>query len=546
MAAMGGTRRTTFLAAMLALAAFPQQGAYAATTGDNAPPSLDLARGLVEAEQFEQAVAVLQRLDMDDSGSLAETELLFGRIYLAIGKPGKALEHFEKAQFSSLDVEAVADLGLAEAELALGDLGKARRSATNALRSDPDLVAAHLVLAKVDQRIGRADEALARLRTLQRDRPESEDAAVVFARYLAHQNGLAAGITAIEQFIALHPTAAGAQDALGQLLWASGRQADAVQARTLARRLYLDRGQTGRAEAMTAWLKALAPQDRVIEPKPTVTVPQRTAPGSVAPPVVVKPPQQDVRQTGQRQPQFQSPVPIRKFAPTLALPRPEPLPFPPGSAINTGSGIVLEGGRQILTNRHVVTDMRAIAVRNGTGHVRTARLTKVSDDDDLALLEIDQPFPEGGVMPLSDIVEPAPGRAAIVMGFPMIGLFGDEQPALTEGIVAKASGLGNDPTTFQMTAKINKGNSGGPIFDRRGRLIGITVAKVDVADILQKSGTHVEDINIGIKAGRILRFLGKAPTMADGPSVPEKDLEDLYQEMLPRAVLIAAQKGVAR
>jgi S1-C subfamily serine protease len=224
-----------------------------------------------------------------------------------------------------------------------------------------------------------------------------------------------------------------------------------------------------------------------------------------------------------------------------ALTSPEPLPFAPGSSYTSGSGIVLEGGRLIVTNRHVIEGMRRIFVRNGTGHVRAARVVKVSQEDDLALLEIDAPFPEGAVIRFADMVDPAPGRSAMVMGYPLVDLLGDDQPALTEGIVAKITGLGNDSKTFQMTTKINKGNSGGPVFDRQGRMMGVTVGQTDAADIYRKSGYLVEDMNFGIKADRILHFLGRpaTPSAARGADI---DLEDLYRSMLPRVVLVAAQR----
>jgi S1-C subfamily serine protease len=224
-----------------------------------------------------------------------------------------------------------------------------------------------------------------------------------------------------------------------------------------------------------------------------------------------------------------------------ALPSPEPLPFAPGSTYTSGSGIVLEGGLLIVTNRHVIEGTRRIFVRNGTGHVRSARVVKVSDEDDLALLEIGTPFPEAAVIRFADMVDPVPGRAAVVMGFPLVDLLGDDQPALTEGIVAKNTGLSNDPKTFQMTTKINKGNSGGPVFDRQGRMMGVTVGQTDAADIFKRSGYLVEDMNIAIKADRILRFLGRPATPSAGRGT-DMDLEDLYRVMLPRVVLVAAQK----
>jgi hypothetical protein len=272
------------------------------------------------------------------------------------------------------------------------------------------------------------------------------------------------------------------------------------------------------------------------EPPPPLASPRPAVPTTELAPnqiEAVRPPEQPTPST--------VPPPLATAAPNDTLANPEPLPFAPGSTYLSGSGIVLEGGRLIVTNRHVIEGMGVIYARNGTGHVRQARVVKVSREDDLALLEIESPYPEGAVVQFSDMVDPAPGRSAVVMGFPLVDLLGDDQPALTEGIVAKITGLSNDPKTFQMTTKINKGNSGGPVFDRQGRLMGITVGQTDAADIYRKSGFLVEDMNIGIKADRILHFLGRD---AAAPSVrgAEMNLEDLYELMLPRVVLVAAQK----
>ena len=519
-------------------------------TAETSP--IELARGLIEAEQFGKALDALKRIDIKDDDTVAQVDLLLGRLYLAVGKPNKAEEYFTHASLSSLGAEADSSLGLAEAELALGNLIKARKNAQNALKANPDLVAAQLVLARADQRIGHGADALARLRQLQADQPESEDVAIVLARYVSQQGGPGAGAGVLQPFVAKNPTSAAAFDALGQFLFASGRKAEALDARFTAKRLYADQGQAGRAEAMAAWIAAVAPNYTPPTPgQPATIQPREEPPKPIAAPqipVEAKPlpippppkPAEAARTATPPSPLAAQPAP-RKVTAWAMLPHPEPLPFAPGSMLMTGSGIVMEGGRTIITNRHVIDGMTVVYVRNGTGHVRKARVVKISQDDDLALLEIETPFPEAAVVPLSDIVEPATGRAAIVMGFPLIGILGDEQPELTEGIVAKNLGLANDPKTFQMTAKVNKGNSGGPVFDKRGHLIGVTVAKMDTDEIHRQGGAAVEDINLGIKASRILRFLGKQPN-PDRTVAPEMSLEDLYQEMLPRAVLIAAQK----
>ena len=156
-----GIRSTVLilLAGMLpAIAAAAEPGAAAR----------DRLQSLLAAEQYGQAVPLLQQLDARGEIGAADTALLLGRIYLGLGKPGKAAEFFEQAEFASLSAEAEARLGLAESKLGLGDLAGAAQAAQAALRSDPDQVGAHLVLALADQRLGRSAAAVARLDKLRR------------------------------------------------------------------------------------------------------------------------------------------------------------------------------------------------------------------------------------------------------------------------------------------------------------------------------------------------------------------------------------------
>jgi len=515
-----GMRSTgmAMLAGILAMAS-------SAIAADLATAERDRLESLLAAERYDQAIPLLKDIDAKGQITGADTALLLGRIYLGLGKPGKAAEFFEQAEMSSLSVEADARLGLAESRLGLGDLAGARKAAEAVLRADPDQVGGHLVLALVDQRLGRSDAAAARLGRLRSERPDSEDAALAAARFRALKDGPAAAQDDLRRFVATHPRAADAWDRIGLYAWGQGRAAEAVEARKTARAIYAEQGRQGRIEAIDQWLAIIGPVEKAkpVEPPPPPPPPARPRVEAAPLPPPPAPPR---------------PAPKAVQA-SIQMP-PEPLPFPPGSPIMTGSGIVLEGGRRIVTNRHVIDGQREIAVRNGSGHVRMARVVRTAPEDDLALLEIDTPFPDAPALPLARLADPAPGRAAVVLGYPLIGILGDEQPALTEGIVAKTAGLANDPKTFQITAKINRGNSGGPVFDRQGRLIGIAVGKMDSADIVAKGGPPPEDINFAIKAGRLLAFLGTQPARDEAGA--EMDLEELYRQMLPRAVLVAGRK----
>ena len=75
------------------------------------------------------------------------------------------------------------------------------------------------------------------------------------------------------------------------------------------------------------------------------------------------------------------------------------------------------------------------------------------------------------------------------MGFPLTSALGDSAPSLTEGIVSKTTGWGDNIGTFSFTSKANKGNSGGPIFTDNGELIGVTVSKLPKKDFLVNSAS---------------------------------------------------------
>lgn len=69
------------------------------------------------------------------------------------------------------------------------------------------------------------------------------------------------------------------------------------------------------------------------------------------------------------------------------------------------------------------------------------------------------------------------------MGYPQIQLQGDELK-VTDGIISSKTGFQNDVTTYQISAPIQHGNSGGPLFDKKGNLIGITNAGIPDAENL--------------------------------------------------------------
>lgn len=139
-----------------------------------------------------------------------------------------------------------------------------------------------------------------------------------------------------------------------------------------------------------------------------------------------------------------------------------------------GSGFVVDGQGRILTNYHVVDGASKITVTLQDEKSYDATLAGSDPSSDLAVLKIDAPSSELRPLPLGDSSKVAVGEPVVAIGNPL-GLSGSE----TQGIV---SALGRDiqaPNGFTITgaiqtdAAITNGNSGGPLIDANGRVIGI-------------------------------------------------------------------------
>ena len=148
---------------------------------------------------------------------------------------------------------------------------------------------------------------------------------------------------------------------------------------------------------------------------------------------------------------------------------------------STGSGFVVDAGGDILTNNHVIDRADAIFVRfSGEKREYRAELLGTDPNTDLALLRIDPAGRRLPVLEFGDSDQVKVGSWAIAVGNP----FGNLESTLTVGVVsAKGRGdleIGGMTPRYQdfiqTDASINFGNSGGPLVDIRGRLIGVNTA----------------------------------------------------------------------
>ena len=186
--------------------------------------------------------------------------------------------------------------------------------------------------------------------------------------------------------------------------------------------------------------------------------------------------------------------------------------YKPVAAWN-GTGFFVSSLGHIITNSHVVEDSSLKTV-DGKCDTINAYLdnklyeTEILSQDrlnDLALLKIKN---DEKIINYASFrnEEPILGEDITTLGFPF-GKTISSKIKLTSGVVSSLSGLGDEFTRMQIDAALQPGNSGGPIFDSYGNVIGVAVAKAGIFYFLAEFGTLPENMNFGIKPSVVKTFL---------------------------------------
>jgi hypothetical protein len=161
----------------------------------------------------------------------------------------------------------------------------------------------------------------------------------------------------------------------------------------------------------------------------------------------------------------------------------------------SGSGWALGSG-YLVTNYHVVDGARAIAVKGIRGDLNTSYSAEVVATDktnDIAVLKIkDSRFKGFGTIPYSVSSRIADkGEGIFVLGYPMTQVLGNEVK-YTAGEINSRTGFQGDVATYQISAPVTHGNSGGPMFDNRGNVIGIVNSGITDKEIAENVGYAIK------------------------------------------------------
>lgn len=180
-----------------------------------------------------------------------------------------------------------------------------------------------------------------------------------------------------------------------------------------------------------------------------------------------------------------------------------------GGWTSSGSGFFISETGFVATNYHVVEDAKTIEVsivRDGDWKHYSAKVVLSDKQNDLSILKIDDtsfqplpPLPYNFSTTIKDT-----GSEVFTLGYPIADVMGDEVK-FTDGKISSKTGIQGDVTVYQISVPIQPGNSGGPLFDDKGSIVGITSSG------LNRDYFKSENVNYAIKMSYLKALVDAMP-----------------------------------
>ncbi|MCC6982485.1 MAG: trypsin-like peptidase domain-containing protein [Bauldia sp.] len=209
--------------------------------------------------------------------------------------------------------------------------------------------------------------------------------------------------------------------------------------------------------------------------------------------------------------------------PRVAPPVPSASPSPGVIVEGAGSGFFISSGGHVATAAHVVEGCSSIEVQN----YGRARIVRADEVNDIAILSVAASNTPAAQFRIGSI---RLGEEVTAMGFPLSDILG-RSLTVTGGNVSALSGIDGDVRFLQISAPVQPGNSGGPLFDESGRLVGVVTARLDDLATLGRSGSLPQNVNFAVKAtllAGLMEAAGVDPAYGgDRPPMSMADVADI-------------------
>jgi 2-alkenal reductase len=217
-----------------------------------------------------------------------------------------------------------------------------------------------------------------------------------------------------------------------------------------------------------------------------------------------------------------------------------------------GSGFIIDRKGDIVTNNHVIAQAQSLTVVFADGHQASAQLVRADPTSDLAVIRVNVPVP--AVLRFGDSSKLEPGQPVLAIG----SALGEFRNTVTSGVVSAlgrtiSEDNGNTlQNMLQTDAAINQGNSGGPLLDTRGEIIGVNTAvnrgssQTDLFGISQSVvavglGFAIPSNTVNSVTSRLVK--NKSPAFLGVKYHEVSRQESTYYSMPTGAYVLAVDKG---
>lgn len=203
---------------------------------------------------------------------------------------------------------------------------------------------------------------------------------------------------------------------------------------------------------------------------------------------------------------------------TQSLPSQLSVVPPEPTFIGSGSGFVITPEGHILTCAHVVEQATAIKIKLG-GHIVDAKIIRQDQLFDLALLKVTAQQPLSALS-FSKSRSATLGQDVFTVGFPNPELQG-VATKLTKGSISSLAGALDDSRIYQISVPVQPGNSGGPLLDYNGNVVGVVQAQIEDRAVLNSSGSLPQNINYAVKSAYALSLIDSLPEVGNKLPAPD-------------------------
>ena len=186
--------------------------------------------------------------------------------------------------------------------------------------------------------------------------------------------------------------------------------------------------------------------------------------------------------------------------------RTEQLPFS-----SQGTGFILSSEGDILTCAHVVGREPSATLWIGTNRY-IGQVTAIDTNLDVALIRVEGSHPPFQALKLVPGAEQRMGQEVFTMGFPAADVLGSK-PRLNKGMISSTVGAHDDERYVQISTPVQPGNSGSPLLDDKGRIVGMVNATINPLRFLLVEGNVPQNVNFAIKSGHLRAFLAASTNL---------------------------------